>query len=162
MPAQRRAESPQPCVAPATCSNFAALRIASNHTNKSGFLPVSAAGAFLAEHGIVSLLLHSQENTWGHGSAESFLLGSTQDVPPTPGEAAPKHSCPLEVLDIQVPLQPQEQLLPEKSPQRKGVHEDTATLLFTAQTQHRSASSHALSSVCCDPRGLCQCSICRN
>lgn len=75
LPAQTAAESPQPCVAPATRSIFAALRLASNHTKKSGFLPLG-----IAEHGTASLLLLSQKNAWGHGSAESFLLESTQGV----------------------------------------------------------------------------------
>lgn len=109
VPAQRAAESPQPCVTPATCSNFTALGIARNYTNKSGFLSLAAARAFLAEQGIASLLLLSQKNAWGHGLAESFSLGSTQGISPTLGRAAPEHNCPLEVLEIQVPHQPQEQ-----------------------------------------------------
>lgn len=111
LPAQTATESPQPCVA--TCSIIAALLllwIASNHYNKSGFLPVSAAGAFLAEHGLASLPLLSPENAWGHGLAESFLLGSTQGIPPSLGGANLKHSwrcwtsrCPYSHKNSSIP-----------------------------------------------------------
>lgn len=157
VPAQRAAESPQPCVPPATCSNSAALQIASNHTNKSGSLSVSAAGAFLAEYGIASLPLLSQENAWGHGSEDSFHLGSPQGLPPTLEGAAPKHGCPLEVLDIQVPLQPQERPLTflTEHPRGKGCMRTQPPCCSLPKHSARSVSAHAPSSVRCDPGGLC-------